>query len=513
MFDATPLLRLYARWRLARLARQKPVPTQQAQLRRLLSRARDTRFGRDHGFASIGTVEDFREAVPLRRYEDFWAAYWKDAFPVLDDVSWPGRVPHFALTSGTTTGTSKNIPVTEGTLAGNRRAVLDMLCFHLRHHPASRVLGGRNFMLGGSTALRELAPGVDGGDMSGLAAKDVPAWARPYYFPPPEIAAIADWETKTSRLAELSRNEDIRVIGGTASWLLLYLQRLVPDGAGGSPLRRLHPNLELVVYGGVNFAPYREAFEALVGDAPIDLREVYPASEGFIAFADRGVGEGLRMVLDNGLFYEFVPVEELASERPTRHWIGDAETGVNYALVLSNAAGMWGYVLGDTVRLVDRDPPRLLITGRISTSLSAFGEHLIEEELVTAVTRAAEAIGRTVIDFSVGALHRHEGGANRHLVIVEFAGAPPGEEEMECFLAGFDRTLADLNHDYAEYRENSVRIGAPEGIAARPGAFEEWMRARGRLGGQNKVPRVLTDPHLLESLRSAAREGETTGTP
>ena len=510
MLDATPLLRLYARWRRARLARLEPAPTQQAQLRGLLARARGPRFGRDHGFAAIRTIEDFRAAVPLRRYEDFWSEYWKDAFPVLENLTWPGRVPHFALTSGTTSGTSKNIPVTAGTLAGNRRAVLDMLCFHLQHHPESRVLGGRNFMLGGSTALRELTPGVDGGDMSGLAARDVPAWARPYYFPPPGIAAIADWEEKTARLAALSRDEDIRVIGGTASWLLLYLQRLVPPGDGASPLRSLHPNLELVVYGGVNFAPYREGFEALVGEAPINLREVYPASEGFIAVADRGVGEGLRLMLDNDLFYEFVPVEELASARPTRHWIGDAQTGVNYALVLSNAAGMWAYVLGDTVRLIERDPPRLLITGRTATSLSAFGEHLIEEELVTAVTRAAETIGKTVVDFSVGAHHGRDGDANRHVLVVEFAGERPDGAAMERFLAQVDGTLAELNHDYAEYRENSVRIAPPEGIAARSGAFEKWMRARGRLGGQNKVPRVLTDPQLLDSLRRTAQEGETT---
>ncbi|GAB5467804.1 MAG: GH3 auxin-responsive promoter family protein [Rhodospirillales bacterium] len=506
MIDATPLLRLYARWRLAKLRRENPLAQQRQALTRLLRRAAETRFGRDHDFAGLQSVEAFQTAVPLRRFEDFWKDYWQRDFPVLTDVSWPGTVPYFAKTSGTTSGASKYIPVTKGILDGNSRAILDLLSFHLEAKPNSRVLGGRTFMLGGTTALEGLAPGILAGDMSGISARAVPGWAKRFYYPPMELAEMSDWEAKMALLAADSPKRDIRLIGGTSSWLLLFLQSLAETRPGG--LVESYPNLELLIYGGIAFTPYRRQYESLLAGRDVDLREVYPASEGFLALADRGIGEGLRLQCDGGLFFEFVPVEELDSENPTRHWLGTAEIGVNYALALSSPAGAFAYILGDTVRLVSLDPPRILITGRTATSLSAFGEHLIEEEIQQALTEASTALNLAVTDFSVGPVFPlAEERRGHHLYIVEFSEGLPESERLARFASLIDETLCRINDDYRDHRDGDLQMKAPEVLAAPPGTFFAWMKARGRLGGQNKVPRVIADPELLESLVAAVASG------
>ncbi len=507
MIDATPLLRLFARYRLARLEREDPLALQRMALARLLRRAAGTRFGRDHAFEEFSSVEDFQKRVPLRRFEDFWEGYWKRDFPKVTDASWPGTIPLFAKTSGTTSGTSKYIPVTREILKGNNRAVLNLLCFHIRAKPDSKVLGGRTFMLGGSTALEELAPGVGAGDMSGLSAGAVPGWAQRFYYPPPELAGVTDWERKMALLAEDSPKRDIRLIGGTTSWLLLFLQDLAARPGG---LAACYPNLQLLIYGGINFAPYRRQYEELLGGSGVDLREVYPASEGFLALADRGVGEGMRLECDGGLFFEFVPADELEAENPRRYWIGNVETGVNYAVVLSTPAGAFAYILGDTVRFVSLKPPRVLVTGRTATSLSAFGEHLIEEEIQTAVSEASAALALAVTDFTVGPVY--PAGTERrghHLYIVEFEGGSVPSDRLRSFAERLDRSLCRLNDDYRDHREGDLQMKGPEVLAAPPGSFFSWMKARGKLGGQNKVPRVMTDPALLASLVESAGLGAT----
>jgi hypothetical protein len=506
MIDATPLLRLYARNRVRRLAREDPVATQDAMLRRLLARAATTRFGREHGFARIRDRRAFQAAVPLRRYEDFWSAYWQLVFPLLDDCSWPGRIPFFAASSGTSTGATKFIPVTWEMIRSNRQAGLDLLAYHLRQYPQSRIFAGRNLLLGGSTDLVERAPGVKSGDLSGIAAATVPIWARPFAFPPPGIARLSDWSVKMARLAERAPHADIRSIAGTPSWLLLFFDEL----ARRYPERRARlvdffPRLELMIHGGVNFAPYRARFAEWLEGSRAETREVYAASEGFVAAADRGEGEGLRVVLDHGIFYEFVPVAEIDVAQPTRHGIGDIETGVDYAPVLTTCAGLWAYVVGDIVRFVSRDPPRLLVTGRLSYTLSAFGEHLTGEEIEAAVTAAATAIGTGVRDFSVGALYPERAGAiGGHLFVVEFE-RPIGGNEIGRFAAAIDRDLM-RNLDYEAHRAGGFGLRAPEILSLRQGGFAEWMRRRGRLGSQNKVPRVIADPELFADLRGFAAE-------
>jgi hypothetical protein len=504
MIDATPLLRRRARRRRARLQAQDPAAAQQAELLRLVRQAADTAFGRAHSFAEIASVADFQARVPLRRYEDFWRDWWQPHFPQLDSISWPGRIPFFALSSGTSTGKTKYIPISAAMMRSNRHAALDILVHHVANRPQSHVLGGRSFLLGGATDLQEEAPGVASGDLSGIAASRTPLWARSLTFPPPEIALMRDWEAKIDACIARLPAADIRAITGTPSWLLVLFERHA--AATGRPMlaRDLYPDLELIVHGGVNFAPYRPRFEAFLAGSHAELREVYPASEGFIAIADAGPADGLAPLLDIGLFLEFVPVEELESPNPRRFWLADIETGVNYAIALSSCAGVWAYLLGDTVRFLSHRPPRLVVTGRISYMMSAFGEHLIGEEIEDAVATAARTIAADVTDFALGAIFpERDGELGGHLFLVEFARTPEAADIVR-FAATLDARLSERNDDYRAHRAEGFGLAAPQVEAVAPGFFAQWMKSRGRLGGQNKVPRVINDPDLFSELRRFA---------
>lgn len=520
MLNATPLLRLVAARRARLLARQDYAGEQRQQLLALVARAAQTKFGRDHDFASIRTVEDFQARVRLRTYPELWEEYWRATFPRIENATWPTPVRYFAVSSGTSSGRTKYLPVSPEMIRSNARAGTDLLVHHVLNRPQSRLLSGRSFFLGGSTDLVEESPGYWSGDLSGISAKTLPLWAKLRYFPPPELALMKNWEEKIETLAHASRREKITMLSGVPAWLLIFCKKMAEIVPGATDrIASFYPDLEMLVHGGVNFAPYRRQFEALLEGSHAELREVYPASEGFIALADRGTGEGLRLMLDHGIFYEFVPLEELDSPRPTRHWIDTIETGVNYAIILSTCAGMWGYVIGDTVRFIDRAPPRLLVTGRTAYYLSAFGEHLIAEEIEDGVTTGAAAIGATVTDYSVGAIFPAEtGGLGRHLFIVELASGAPDAATLERFVAAIDQRLQERNDDYQAHRAEGFGLDSPLVRIVAPGTFSSWMKKRGKLGGQHKVPRIITDEELLADLRrhtelpaAAHRDGGVAG--
>jgi len=325
---------------------------------------------------------------------------------------------------------------------------------------------------------------------------------RPYTFPQRDLALIADWEEKIDRIAPLSLTEDIRSICGTTSWLLLFFEKLAELRPDDPPrIASYFPDLEVLMHGGMAFKPYARRFAELLEGSRAELREIYHASEGFIAFADRGQGEGLRLIIDNGSFYEFVPAAELNSPAPTRHWIATIEPGIDYAIVLNSCAGAWGYVIGDTVRFVDVDPPRLLVTGRTSYMLSTFGEHLIDEEIAEAVAQAANAIDASVTDYSVAAVVPETAADRpRHRYVVEFAGRPPGPKRIAAFRDALDAHLRALNLDYKEHRAGDFGLNAPQVEPAAPGTFMAWMKRRGQLGGQHKVPRIINDAELFADL-------------
>lgn len=507
MFDATPLMSGYAAARRLELAGMDPARAQEQLLLGLVSRASHTRFGRDHGFAAIETVQAYQDRVAVRRYEDFYRDYWRADFPRLIDCSWPGLIPYFALSSGTTTGRSKYIPCSWDTLHVNRRGAHEIFAHHLAARPTSRVLGGKCLVLGGSTALKEEATGVYSGDLSGIEACELQWWEQPWVLPSQDLALVADWEEKIDRLAHLAIEDDIRAISGAPNWLLLFFDRLFSLRPGDERIARVLPNLELIIHGGISMLPYRDRFRTLLEGTHAETRETYVASEGFIAVADWGDGEGLRLFLDGGVFFEFVPVKEIGKASPTRHWIANVEAGVEYAILVSTCSGLWSYVLGDTVRFVDLSPPRILITGRTSHVLSVVGEHLIAEEIEDTVRMASAATATAVSEYCVGCLKPaapdYRAG---HLYLVEFRGQIPDPGSIQAFCDRVDAHLQSRNADYAANRAKDYRLKAPEIIAVPPGTFVQWLKGRGRLGGQNKVPRIITDADMFHELETIARQ-------
>jgi hypothetical protein len=362
-------------------------------------------------------------------------------------------------------------------------------------------------MLGGSTDLSSPAPGVFFGDLSGITTKEVPWWIRSRYFPPAEMALVKNWEEKVELLARASLKEDIRMISGVPAWLMIFFDNLRSiSGRSDTPLSGMYRNLEMIVHGGVNFTPYVDRFRDILAGSSAELREVYPASEGFIASADRGFGDGLRMNLDHGIFYEFVPLEELGTPCPTRHWIHNLERDINYAVIMTTCAGLWSYVIGDTVRFVDTATPRLLVTGRTSYYLSAFGEHLIDEEIEDGVTTAARTTGLEVQDYTVGPIFpKNAGELGGHIYIIEFAQGIPNDSQLSEFSKLLDAKLCQRNEDYESHRSEGFGLNAPTIMPVQPGLFAAWMKSRGKLGGQNKVPRIITKTDMLEGLITFAK--------
>lgn len=519
---ADQLLGQYSGHRTRRLDRRAPAEIQRATLLRLVRKARGTWFGRDHGFARIRTLADYQARVPLRDYESFWSEYWQPSFPRLMDVSWPGTIPYFALTSGTTSGTTKYVPVSRAMLASNRRAALTTLALFLAAHPGTPLFQGRIFFLGGSTALiplkeapRHRDPGGVGrrilsrqhpalvpsspilaGDLSGIAAREVPAFLRPYTFPPEDLALVQDWDQKIQLLAERGAKLPVTAVSGVPSWLLVLFERL-KRVTGRERVADIWPMLRLVVHGGTKFDPYRQLFESEIGGPNVRFLETYPCSEGFVATEDPRY-ELLRLIPDHGIFFEFVPVEELDAVRPARHTLADLVPGVQYAVVLTTCAGLWSYVVGDTVCFERRDPPLLRFTGRTRYFLSAFGEHLISEEVERAVAGAATATGAAVTDFHVGPLFpRHPGEPGRHRYLIEFARPPA---DLLRFAEELDAVLSRLNEDYRAHRSGALNLAGPEIWPVRRGGFADWLRSRGKLGGQHKVPRMDNGGRLTGEL-------------
>ncbi len=489
----------YARRRTRKLAWADPVEVQRRGLLRLVRAARSTRFGVDHGFESIRSVADFQSRVPIRTYEALWDAYLKGHYPRFDDLTWPGRIPYLALTSGTTQGATKYIPVSWEMVASNRKAAKTMVAYHLASRPKSQLFRGKVFFLGGSTNLERPAEGVRQGDLSGIAAEEAGELLRPYTFPPLDLALETDWDRKLGLLAERSVREPITLIGGVPSWLLALFGRML-DLTGKSTIAEVWPGLELVVHGGVKFDPYRSSFDAILGDPKIRLQETYPCSEGFIAFGDPDTGL-LRLVYDHGLFFEFVPVDELDSPAPTRHWLGNVQAGVNYAIVVSTCAGLWSHVIGDTVRFESTDPPLLTFTGRTKYTLSAFGEHLISEEVEGAIALASRATGAAVREWHVGPVFH--GALGHHQYVVEFLREP---DDLASFRLALDADLSRRNADYLAHRAEGVGLPLPALVVARPGGFDAWMRSKGKLGGQHKVPRMDNTGTLTAQMVGMLRE-------
>ncbi|MFO0848791.1 MAG: GH3 auxin-responsive promoter family protein [Gemmataceae bacterium] len=490
-----------AHFRARQLDRLDAAATQDATLLKLVRFARDTRFGRDHDFATVRSVADYQARVPVRDYDAFWDGYWKAVYPRLQGVTWPDFIPYYALSSGTTTGTTKYIPVSRQMVRSNQKAAFTTTALFRHAHPAAKLFTGKFFFLGGSTDLRKQDDGSLAGDLSGIAAKEVADALRPYSFPPLDLGLLSDWEVKLGRLAEAAVKEPITAVSGVPSWVKILFDR-VKQITGKRTVAEVWPMLRLVVHGGTKFDPYRELFVRAIGSDAVKFCEVYPCSEGFVATEDPRY-HLLRLVPDHAIFFEFIPVDEFTADgkppaNPTRHTLRTLEVGVQYAVVVTTCAGLWSYLLGDTVTFESKSPPLLRFTGRTKYFLSAFGEHLIQEEIDKAVAHAAKATGADAIDFHVGPLFPEKPGeVGRHLYLIEFAGRSP---DLGRFVDTLDTELSRLNEDYAAHRVGDLTMLKPAVRVVPAGGFAEWMKSRGRFGGQNKVPRMDNSGTLTKEL-------------
>ncbi len=475
------------------------APEAQAEtLEALLATACDTSFGKAHGFAGISSHADFARNVPVRRYVEM-LPWLSRQLHGEENVTWPGRARWFAKTSGTTAG-DKAIPVTDALVAQNRRAGRDVLAFHARSAPSSRLLEGHLLFLGGSTAMQQLPAGGHVGDLSGIMSAEMPFWLKRRILPSEYVVAIRDWEMKLEAIARETLGKDLTLLSGMPSWSLLLFERWRALSGGRSP-GELFPGLELFVHGGVRYEPYRETVEAAFGRSVRRL-EVYPASEGFLAVQDDLGGEGMLLGLDYGTFYEFIPAAEAGSPTARRLTLADVTVGETYSIVLSNVAGLWAYEIGDLVRFVSVSPPRVVVAGRTMAFSNCCGENLIVEEVEEAFVAACAATGTRPGEFTVAALPGTAAdGRPRLQWILETS-----EERFPCeaFAHAADATLRGRNHDYDTKRTGDVGMLPPVVALVPLGTFHAWMRERSRLGGQNKVPRLRNDREVAEALLAAA---------
>jgi hypothetical protein len=509
------------RRRAASLAAEDPARSQRQVLERLLLGARRTAVGRALGLAEVGDRRGLRRQVPVQTYESLLPLVER-ALRGEADVLAPGLVRHFAVSSGTTAAPTKYLPVNAALEANFRRGGLDALLLHVARRGSGSVFGGPQLFLGGSTALEPARsdPRVLAGDLSGIMALRLPlALERWFYLPGRELALLADWPRKVRAIAERALEEDVRAVAGIPSWLLVLFEALrgaaEERGRACATLHDLWPRLELVVHGGVAFAPYRPHFERWLG-RPTAFAEVYPASEGFVAVQDGSDGGGLRLLTDAGLYFEFLPLAELprdGSPPDGRRAVGveEVDTGVDYALLLSTPAGLWRYLIGDVVRFVSRRPPRLIFAGRTRLELSAFGEHVIEHEVAASLAVAAAEAALPVREFTVAPVFPElgdAGGRGRHEWLLELGAPLPAGVEPAALARRLDALLQERNDDY-----RAKRLGGglwPPLLRLLPaGTFHGWLAAEGRLGGQHKVPRLRSDRRVADALLRAVGTGES----
>jgi phenylacetate-coenzyme A ligase PaaK-like adenylate-forming protein len=474
--------------------KKKPIEAQQETFTALVSAAAHTAFGKDHQFASIKTYEDFKKQVPVRDYEDL-RPYIDRVVAGESDVMWKGKPEYFAKTSGTTSG-AKYIPISKESMPEHIKAARNALLTYVHETGKADFVNGKMIFLQGSPVMTK-KNGINVGRLSGIVANLVPAYLQKNRLPSYATNCIEDWEQKVEAIVEETIDADMTLISGIPPWVQMYFDKLAQK-SGGKQIKDIFKNLQLFVYGGVNFEPYRAKIEASIGKK-IDSIETYPASEGFIAYQDSQQDKSLLLLVKAGIFYEFIPADEYYNDNPTRLSLAEVELDLNYALILNTNAGLWGYSIGDTVKFVSKDPYKIVVTGRIKHFISAFGEHVIGEEVEHALLSVANEEGVGITEFTVAPQVTPEGTElPYHEWFVEFSNPPA---DLDAFSEKVDVALQKKNIYYFDLIEG--KILRPLVIRSlKKDAFVDYMRAEGKLGGQNKVPRLSNDRKIADSLKS-----------
>jgi hypothetical protein len=457
----------------------------------LIRKGSGTQFGADHGFADIKDHRDYIRQVPVRDYEEF-RPYIELIKQGKSNVLWPGKPAYFAKTSGTTSGT-KYIPVSRESMPFHISAARDALLAYIFEKSDGRFLDGKLMFLSGSPTLEEVG-GVLTGRLSGIVNHHVPGYLRSNQLPDYQTNCIEDWEEKLKAIVKLTLGQDLSLISGIPPWVQMYFDQLIDKTS--KPVMDVFPNLQMFVYGGVNFEPYRKRLFESIG-RQIPSIETYPASEGFIAFQNQQEDQSLLLLADQGIFFEFIPADQYFSDQPPRLSIDEVKTGVNYALVMSTNAGLWAYSIGDMVKFTSLNPHKILVTGRIKHFISAFGEHVIGEEVEKAMAMARLDFPEVqVTEFSVAPVVNPSEGLSHHEWLIEFEVLP---HDLIAFSAQLDMALRSLNSYYDDLITGNILCP----LKVKPlskGAFVRYMKSQGKLGGQNKVPRLSNDRVLADAL-------------
>lgn len=469
------------------------VADQQAILQQLLKTGGRTVFGQEHGLKEVKTYDEFKQAIPIRDYEAF-KPYIEQIKEGQQNILWKGKPIYFAKTSGTTSG-AKYIPITSDSIHNHIDTARNALLCYMVHSGRSAFADGKMIFLSGSPTLERVG-GIPTGRLSGIVNHYIPRYLRSNQLPSYETNCIEDWEQKLDKIVNETMGQDMTLISGIPPWVQMYFDWLQERGEG-KKIKELFPNLQVIVHGGVNFEPYRSKLvESLGGE--VDFIETFPASEGFFAFQDTLTEEGLLLNTNSGIFYEFIPAAEIFNENPTRLSLADVKVGENYALIINNNAGLWGYNIGDTVRFVSTDPYRLVVTGRIKHYISAFGEHVIGEEVDSAIMQAAQEHNTHIVEFTVAPKINTDGELPYHEWFVEFEQAP---DNIVAFAHSVNQHLREKNIYYNDLITGNILQELKINVM-KPHAFIEYMRSVGKLGGQNKVPRLGNDRLLADALEA-----------
>lgn len=472
-----------------------PVETQELQLKSLLYRARDTKFGIKYSYSNIKNIDGYKDIVPLQKYEEL--------SKIIDrirkgeqNILWPEKIIWFAKSSGTTNDKSKFIPVSNESLHKcHFQGGKDVIAIFNRNFPENRIFTGKTLTLGGSHQT-DYFEHSRSGDLSAIMIQNFPFWADFFRTPKAKIALISKWEEKLEKLANVAIKQNITAIAGVPSWNLVMLKYIL-EITGKKTLSEVWPNLELFMHGGVNFAPYMDQYKRMIPSKKMHYVETYNASEGFFAIQDDPTDQSLLLMLDYGIFYEFIPMDTYYGKKPVAVHIGEVQTGVNYAIVISTNGGLWRYIPGDTIMFTSLYPHKILVTGRTKHFINAFGEEVIIDNAEKAIMAACKATGAMIHEYTAAPVYMEENVNGKHEWLIEFERQP---DSLDNFVITLDKSLMLINSDYEAKRYNNITLDLPIVRPMKKGTFYTWFSQKGKLGGQNKMPRLSNDRKYVEEL-------------
>ncbi len=476
--------------------KQYPFEVQQETLFKILSQASETTWGKQHKYSKIESIKEFQEAVQVQTYEDL-EPFVERLRKGERDLLWPGDIKWFAKSSGTTSSKSKFIPVTREALEEcHFRGGKDVLALYTRQKPESKILTGKGLTLGGSHRINNFENKSLYGDLSAILIENIPLWAEIMRSPRAKIALIEDFEEKMEKIARATINQNIRYLAGVPSWFLVLIKYLL-NYTGKSNLLEIWPDLELFCHGGISFIPYREQYQNLIPTESMNYLESYNASEGHFGIQDDLETDDMLLMLDYGVFFEFIPVNEVGSDNPKACTVGEVKKGINYAIVISTNGGLWRYMIGDTIIFTSLYPHKFKISGRTRHFINAFGEEVIIENAEKALEIACKKTGAQITDFTAGPSFMSATVKGYHEWVIEFEKDP---DDLDHFIDLLDNSLKSLNSDYEAKRYKSLTLDKPVVRPVPRGTFYKWLEKKNKLGGQNKVPRLANDRKYLEEL-------------